>query len=229
MNGDLILENAGLQFPYLNIDYNFDGDTYVRLNGQSFEFDNINLLDSKYETRGVLDGTITHQNFDQWALDIDILSPNLLVLDTNNSDEALYYGTGFIKGNASIAGLTNNITINVNAKTMPNTNFVIPLKDIAKIDTYRLIHFKSEKTLEELQELADKDLKINDTELDLESIKTPQIHNKYLKFLYFIFYRPKIFFPKKLFGIKSIIPMLQTDSGGITTSIIRTKRNASKM
>jgi hypothetical protein len=152
MNGDLVLENAGLQFPYLNIDYNFDGDTFVRLNGQSFEFDNINLLDSKYETRGVLDGTITHQNFDQWALDIDILSPNLLVLDTNNSDEALYYGTGFIKGNASIAGLTNNITINVNAKTMPNTNFVIPLKDIAKIDTYRLIHFKSEKTLEELQE-----------------------------------------------------------------------------
>lgn len=38
-------------------------------------------------------------------------------------------------------------------------------------------------TLEELQELADKDLKINDSELDLESIKTPQIHNKYMKHL----------------------------------------------
>ena len=38
-------------------------------------------------------------------------------------------------------------------------------------------------TLEELQELADKDLKINDTELDLESLKTPQLHNKYLKHL----------------------------------------------
>ena len=38
-------------------------------------------------------------------------------------------------------------------------------------------------TLEELQELAEKDLKINDTELDLESLKTPQLHNKYLKFL----------------------------------------------
>ena len=37
--------------------------------------------------------------------------------------------------------------------------------------------------LEKLQELADKDLKINDTELDLESLKTPQLHNKYLKFL----------------------------------------------
>ena len=36
-------------------------------------------------------------------------------------------------------------------------------------------------TLEELQDLADKDLKINDTELDLESLKTPQLHNKYMK------------------------------------------------
>ena len=37
--------------------------------------------------------------------------------------------------------------------------------------------------LEQLQEQADKDLKINDSELDLESIKTPQLHNQYLKHL----------------------------------------------
>ena len=36
--------------------------------------------------------------------------------------------------------------------------------------------------LEQLQDLAEKDLKINDTELDLESLKTPQLHNKYMKF-----------------------------------------------
>ena len=38
-------------------------------------------------------------------------------------------------------------------------------------------------TFEELQQLAEKDLKINDTELDLESLKTPQLHNKYMKHL----------------------------------------------
>ena len=37
--------------------------------------------------------------------------------------------------------------------------------------------------LEQLQIEADKDLKINDTELDLESLKTPQLHNKYMKAL----------------------------------------------
>ena len=36
--------------------------------------------------------------------------------------------------------------------------------------------------LEQLQIEADKDLKINDTELDLESLKTPQLHNKYSKY-----------------------------------------------
>ena len=34
---------------------------------------------------------------------------------------------------------------------------------------------------DELQKMADVDLKIDDTELDLESIRTPQVHNKYLK------------------------------------------------
>ena len=35
--------------------------------------------------------------------------------------------------------------------------------------------------LEELQKQVDVDLRIDDTELDLESIRTPQLHNKYLK------------------------------------------------
>ena len=36
-------------------------------------------------------------------------------------------------------------------------------------------------TLEELQDIAEKKLKINDTELDLEALKTPQLHNEFLK------------------------------------------------
>ena len=34
----------------------------------------------------------------------------------------------------------------------------------------------------ELQALVDVDLKIDDTELDLEAIRTPQLHSKYLNF-----------------------------------------------
>ena len=36
--------------------------------------------------------------------------------------------------------------------------------------------------IEELYKEVERDLKIDDTELDMESIRTPQIHNKYLKY-----------------------------------------------
>ena len=36
--------------------------------------------------------------------------------------------------------------------------------------------------LSELQKEVDRDIKIDDTELDIESIRTPQLHNKYLKY-----------------------------------------------
>jgi len=36
-------------------------------------------------------------------------------------------------------------------------------------------------TLEELQQQVDRDFKLDDTELDSESIKIPLLHNKYLQ------------------------------------------------
>ncbi|MEQ6124791.1 translocation/assembly module TamB domain-containing protein [Pseudotenacibaculum sp. MALMAid0570] len=172
MDGSLVLKDAGLKFPYLNVDYDFDGDATIGLNNQSFEFNNIGLRDTKHQTIGTLNGAITHQNFNLWSLNLEIDSENLLVLDTQDSEEALYYGTGFISGNAGIYGLTSNIIINVNAKTMPNTLFVIPLKDIASVDTYRLIHFKSEKKAEDLQkELAIEAIEGVDLDINLEVTK----------------------------------------------------------
>ena len=44
-----------------------------------------------------------------------------------------------------------------------------------------LFYYGCIMTLEDLHKQVDLDLKIDDTELDLESIRTPQLHNKYLK------------------------------------------------
>lgn len=151
MDGILTLSRAGLKFPYLNTDYDFEGDAVISLNDQSFYLDDIQLKDTKHNTQGILSGNISHLNFESWFLNLNLSSNNLLVLDTKDSEEALYYGTAFIDGNANIYGLTNNITIEVNAKTNPNTTFVIPLKDIASVEQYHLIHFKSEKTIAERQ------------------------------------------------------------------------------
>ena len=36
--------------------------------------------------------------------------------------------------------------------------------------------------IQELRNMVERDIKLDDTQLDLESLKTPQLHNKYLNF-----------------------------------------------
>jgi hypothetical protein len=145
MKGALELKDAGLLFPYLNVDYDFEGATMITLENQSFIFEKLTLLDVKHKTTGDFSGAITHQDFKSWYLKFNILTDNLVVLDTKESEEALYYGTAFIKGSADIVGMSDNLFIDVNGTTNPNTKFIIPLKDVKTIDNYKLIRFKSTK------------------------------------------------------------------------------------
>ena len=148
MDGELELNGAGLQFPYLNVDYDFEGLTKITLKEQSFIFDKLTLLDTKHKTKGDFNGSISHLNFESWYLNLTINTPNLLVLDTQETEESLYYGTAFINGNARIYGLTNHLNIDVNASTNSGTAFVIPLSDVKTIDNYKLIHFNTKKSVD---------------------------------------------------------------------------------
>lgn len=159
MKGELELNGAGLKFPYLNVDYDFEGITKIRLEEQLFIFEKLNLLDSKYKTKGDFSGSISHKNFENWYLNLDIVTTNLLVLDTKETEESLYFGTAFINGNADIYGVTDNLFIDVNAKTNSGTVFVIPLSDVKTVDNYKLIQFNVDKTLMKSDKLINKELK----------------------------------------------------------------------
>ncbi|WP_246034716.1 translocation/assembly module TamB domain-containing protein [Polaribacter aestuariivivens] len=173
MDGSLTLKNAGLKFPYLNVDYDFEGESVISLMQQSFILEDFKLLDTKNKTRGIFKGSISHANFKQWFLALKIESDNLLVLDTKNTEEALYYGTAYIDGSASITGLTDRLTIDVNAKTNSGTRFVVPLKDVETVDSFSLIHFKSDETKvkERQKEVALEALKGLTLNIDLEVTK----------------------------------------------------------
>lgn len=144
IDGVLSLNKSGLKIPYLNIDLDFDKDARVILKKQQFIFDNINVIDTKYNTEAVLGGFIEHQGFSKWRLALDIIAKNrFLVLDTVENEESLYYGTGFISGEASIKGPINEIVIDVNAKTEKGTVFNIPLNETESIGDNSFIHFLS--------------------------------------------------------------------------------------
>ncbi len=169
--GVLNFEDAGLTFPYLNVDFNLKGNTSVVLDRQEFKLNNILLEDTKHQSQGTLSGSIAHQNFKDWYLNLDINTQNLLVLDTKESEESSYYGTGFLDGTAEIRGLTNNLDILVEGKTNEGTVFVIPLNDVKTIDNYKLIRFKTGKPNEEDISKSIKDIKGLDLKINLEVTK----------------------------------------------------------
>ena len=169
--GVLNLENAGLTFPYLNVDFDLKGDTNITLDKQQFKLGNVVLEDTKQKTQGILSGYIAHQNFKDWYLKLDIDTENLLILDTQETIESSYYGTGFLNGNAEIRGLTSNLDIVIEGKTNKGTLFVIPLSDVKTIDNYKLIRFKTTKSTIENNQKTIKDIKGLDLKINLEVTK----------------------------------------------------------
>ena len=142
IDGQLLMDRAGLSIPYLNVDYGFDFDSKVTLKEQQFIFNNVAMTDSKYFSQGYLNGFIQHNNFSDWELGLDLSTDRLLVLNTEESEDELYYGTGFISGSAEIKGPTDKLVIEVNnGRTESGTEFYIPLNDSESFGDNSYIHF----------------------------------------------------------------------------------------
>ena len=150
INGSLKLNQGGLSIPYLNIDYEFKDNTTINLLEQSFIFNTSQLIDSKFRSEGILNGKLSHVNFNNWSLDLNIDSERLLVLNTEESEESLYFGTGFVDGNVHISGPMDQMFIEANVTTSEGTIFKIPISDNEVLGDTSYMHFLSpEEKLEQ--------------------------------------------------------------------------------
>ena len=95
------------------MDYDFEGTSVVSMKNQTFTFEDVQLKDKAFSTRGKLTGTISHQNFETWRLNLNLNTKNLLVLNTVEQENSVYYGTGFLEGYATLFGPTDKLVINV--------------------------------------------------------------------------------------------------------------------
>ncbi len=148
-SGEITLQDAGLFFPYINVDYSFKNNSKILLNNQSFLIDEATIFDSLHKTYGNLSGSISHNFFKKWFLDLHINTSNLLAINTPEVENALFFGTGFLKGNASITGSTDNVNISINGSSNPGTSITMPMSDLQTIETSNLIHFKTPENEEE--------------------------------------------------------------------------------
>ncbi|HBD27102.1 translocation/assembly module TamB domain-containing protein, partial [Flavobacterium sp.] len=159
MDGRLYLNDAGMRVPYLNVDYAFEKNAIVDLTEHQFSLRKIEVTDTKYKTKGVIDGTIRHENLGDWELDLHLVSDNILALDTKDSEDAYYYGTAFMKGKASITGSVDALNIKVAGESEKGTSIKIPVNDEEDLGNNSFINFM---TVEEYQKsLTEKIVKEN--------------------------------------------------------------------
>ncbi|WP_296682750.1 translocation/assembly module TamB domain-containing protein [Flavobacterium sp.] len=174
INGRLYLDKAGMSVPYLGVDYFLMDKTIVDLTDEKFLFRNNLLTDSKFATKGVLNGTIEHNNFSDWKLDLGISSKRLLALDTKDTEDAAYFGTAFINGVATIKGPTNSLFINVDAKSEKGTSIKIPINNAESVSDNVFLHFITPREKFNLQKgIVEKVRDYNGLELEFDFNITP--------------------------------------------------------
>jgi hypothetical protein len=174
INGRLFLDDAGITIPYLNVDYALSNNTIIDLTDEKFLFRNNTLTDTKYGTIGKLNGSIEHNNFADWKLDLAINSKRLLALDTQDREDTAYYGTAFIDGVATIKGPTNSLFIKVAAKSEKGTVIKIPINNAESVSDNVFLHFVSAQEKYNLKNgITDNTRNYNGLELEFDFDITP--------------------------------------------------------
>ncbi len=144
VRGRFNLENSGLKVPYLNTDFDIENNTEIIATKNMLRIGNTTITDTKYGSKGILSGNATYSNFRNWELDLRIdARDKLLVLDTPEEEDALYYGTAFISGFVTMRGPVDELVIRAEATTEKGTTFKIPISETESISDDSFVHFLS--------------------------------------------------------------------------------------
>lgn len=176
VDGRLYLNNAGMRPVFTGVDYVFDENAPLDVTEKKFILRNLTITDSKYQTKGLLNGTISHDKFKNWNLDVQLSSGNLLALDRKYQEGSPYYGTAFIDGFATIKGPAEGLNIKIEAKSKEGTKIKIPLNEAGGVGDNNFIHFLTEKEKRDREKGIfenENNTKFGGIQLDFEFVITP--------------------------------------------------------
>ena len=138
VEGTIKIQKASFLVPYLQTRYNFTTDVVVKPN--SFNFSDVAIFDSE-GNKATLNGNISHNNFNNLKFDLGIETDKLLMLNTTEKDNELFYGKAFASGVIDLTGTPKNFNIDVTTKTEKNTKIFIPLSSGSEVEQQNFIHF----------------------------------------------------------------------------------------
>jgi hypothetical protein len=142
LKGSIKLMRAGIRVGYLNTKYYLADELQFKPN--AIVFDSVILYDSA-GNQAVINGSVNHQYFKDYSLDLHLRADNFAGLNTTSRQGDSFYGHAFATGNIDITGPVNQISFDVTAQTDPNTEIVIPINTATSVMENDFVVFLNEE------------------------------------------------------------------------------------
>ncbi|HWD90653.1 MAG TPA: translocation/assembly module TamB domain-containing protein [Mucilaginibacter sp.] len=137
-DGNISLENTGVTVNYLKTPYTINHTLIVK--GSVIKIQDLALKDYRGNT-GIANGTVDLNDLSNPDIEVTLQAKNLLALNTTFKDNRLYFGTAFASGTFKFNGPTDNMNIDIKAKTDAGTVFNIPLNTSSTASSYEFIRY----------------------------------------------------------------------------------------
>lgn len=148
LNGKVHVIDATVGIAALGTIYHVT-DQDIILDKTGIRFPNMQLSD-KDGNKAVLDGDIRHNMFRDMRLDLRINTDRILALNSPRTSNAVFYGTGYVKGDVAISGPSDNLSFSgPNIQTLKGSKIVLEVNSTNSASETSQIRFVPRTVSEE--------------------------------------------------------------------------------
>ena len=146
-SGDIALKNFGLKLNFTGVDYSLD-DTVVSLSRGAAILNDVGVHDGRNNSSGTLSGAIYFETLSSMAVELIMRAENLLVLNSTQQDNDLFFGRVYGQGNLFISGPVSGLKISTDSndpfKTLNNSVFTFNSNSTSNLDEFKMLRFLTE-------------------------------------------------------------------------------------
>ncbi len=130
-----------------------------------------NIVYDKFNNKAFVEGGITHENLSNFGLDVKISTEQdraFLGFEFTSKDNPIFYGTAIGTGYVRITGDFKQANLYVNARTMPGSRLIIPIKSTSSSTGSGFLTFRNQTDNDSDKELEPTELRGMNMEFDLD-------------------------------------------------------------
>lgn len=143
IDGEVSFDQGEVTVNYLKTAYTLNDE--VVINNSVIGIKDLVLQDAD-GNKATAHGSVDLNNIDNPTIDVKLVANNFMALNTTSKDNSLYYGKAYATGNFSFTGPTDNMFIDIDAKTEKGTVFNLPLNSSETVSDKDFITFVSKDT-----------------------------------------------------------------------------------